>query len=95
MSAFNYLASTLIGFNKNLQDVQVFGTDGVPALIEAQSHNFHSAKELRCFIYLKNNITEKLGDQGISSYKTQEFLADADVLILEREVGTDEEGLVD
>ena len=58
-SAFNYLASTPTGFNKKLQDVQVFGINGDPALIEALSHSFHSAKQLRCFIHLKNNIAKK------------------------------------
>ena len=91
-SAFNYLASTLIGFNKKLQDVQFFGTDGDPALIEALSHNFHSAKQLRCFIHLKKNITEKLRDRGIPSYETQEFLAD---VFGKRSGNTYEEGLVD
>lgn len=91
-SSFNYLVSTLVGFNKKLQDVQVFGTDGDPALIEAFSHNFHSAKQLRCFIHLKKNIAEKLRDRGIPSSETQEFLAD----IFGRRSGiTFEEGLVD
>lgn len=68
-SSFNYLASTLIGHSKKLQDVQAFGTDGDPALIEALSHNFNSARQLR-------NITEKLKDRGISSTDAQEFLDD-------------------
>ena len=59
-SAFNYLASTLISHCKKLQDVQAFGTDGDPALIEALSHNFNSEKQLRCFIHLKRNIAENL-----------------------------------
>ena len=79
-SAFNYLASTLIGFNKKLQDVQVFGTDGDPALIEALSHNFHSAKQLRCFIHLRRNVAEKIRDRGIPNSETQEFLADISLM---------------
>ena len=90
-SAFNYLASTLIGFNKKLQDVQVFGTDGGPALIEVLSHNFHYAKQLRSFIHLKSNVAQKLRDQGIPNSEIQEFLAD----IFERSGDTYEEGLVD
>ena len=75
-SAFNYLASTLISHCKKLRDVQAFGTDGDPALIEVLSHNFSSAKQLRCFIHLKRNITEKLKERGIASLDAQEFLAD-------------------
>ena len=48
-SSFNYFASTLIGANTKLRSVQAFGTDGDPALIEALSHNFHSAKQLHPF----------------------------------------------
>ena len=91
-SAFNYLASTLIGFSKKLKDVQAFGTDGDPALIEALSHNFHSAKQLRCFIHLKKNIAEKLRDRGIPSSEAQEFLAD---IFGKRSGNTHQEGLVD
>lgn len=72
--------------------MQFFGTDGDPVLTEALSHNFHSAKQLRCFIHLKKNITEKLRDRGIPSYKTQEFLAD---VFGKRSGNTYEEGLVD
>lgn len=64
--AFNYLASTLISQCKKLREVQAFGTDGDPALIEALSHNFHSAKQLRCFIHLRKNIAEKLRERGIA-----------------------------
>ena len=45
-SAFNYLASMLIGHCKKLRDVQAFGTHGNPALIEALTHHFNSAKQL-------------------------------------------------
>ena len=91
-SAFNYLASTLIGHCKKLRDVQAFGTDGDPALIEALSHNFTSAKQLRCFIHLKRNITEKLKERAIANPDAQEFLAD----IFGKHCGTTyQEGLVD
>ena len=91
-SSFNYFASTLIGANTKLRSVQAFGTDGDPALIEALSHNFHSAKQLRCFIHLKKNIAVKLKDRGISSNDSKEFLSD----IFGRQCGSShEEGLVD
>lgn len=83
-SAFNYLACTLIEHCQNLRDIQAFGSDGDPALVEALSHNFPIAKQLRCFIHLKRNITEKLKERGISSSDMQEFLAD----IFGKHVGT-------
>ena len=88
-SAFNYLASTLIGFNRKLQDVQAFGTDDDPALIETLSHNFYSAKQLRCFIHLKKSIAEKL---RINNSEAQEFLAN---IFGKRSGNTYREGLVD
>ena len=72
--------------------MQVFGTDGDPTLNEALSHNFHSAKQLRCFIHLKRNVTEKLRDRGIPNSETQQFLAD---VFGRRSGNTYEEGLVD
>ena len=48
-AAFNYFASTLVSFNKKLQGLLAFGTDGDEALIEAFSHNFPFAMQLRCF----------------------------------------------
>ena len=90
-SAFNYFAGILIEHCKRLREIQAFGSDGDPALIEALSHNFRAAKELRCFIHLKRNITEKLKERGISSSDMQEFLAD----IFGKQVGNVyQEGLV-
>ena len=89
-----YLASTLIGFSKKLKDVQAFGTDSDPALIEALSHNFHSAKQLRCYIHLKKNIAEKLRDKGIPSSEAQEFLGDI-FATRKRSGNTHQEELVD
>ena len=37
-AAFNYFASTLVSFNKKLQGLLAFGTDGDEALIEALFH---------------------------------------------------------
>ena len=91
-SAFNYFASTLISHNKKLRNVCAFGTDGDPALIDAFTHNFPYAKQLRCFIHLKRNVTEKLKERGIPNDVADEFLAD----IFGKRVGnTYEEGLVD
>ena len=46
-AAFNYFASTLICFNKKLQQIQAFGTDGDVALVEAFTHNFPFAMQLQ------------------------------------------------
>ena len=91
-SAFNYFASTLVGFKKKLQEVQAFGTDGDPALIEALAHNFRSVKQLRCFIHLKKNIAEKLRDRRIPSREAQELIAD---IFGKRSGNTCQQGLVD
>ena len=60
--SFNYFVSTLVSFEKKLQEVQAFGTDGDGALIETFAHNFSSARQLLCFIHIK---TAKLKDMGI------------------------------
>ena len=91
-SSFNYFSSTLIGANNKLQNVQAFGTDGDLALIEAFSHNFRDARQLRCFIHLKRNISDKLRERGIPSNESSEFIAD----IFGKNCGSlYEEGLVD
>lgn len=91
-SSFNYFASTLVGANSKLRNLQAYGTDGDPALMEAFSHNFHTAKQLRCFIHLKKNISGKLRDRGIPNNESKEFLAD----IFGKQCGLSyEQGLVD
>ena len=88
-AAFNYFASTLICFNKKLQEIQAFG-DG--ALVEAFTHNFPFAIQLRCFLHVKRNIISKLKDRGISSSVSEEFISD----MFGRRIGDRyEEGLVD
>ena len=51
--AFNYFASTLIGSWKEPKHVLAFGT-GDKAIVEALSHNFPFAIQLRCFLHFKN-----------------------------------------
>lgn len=60
-ASFNYFANTLVGFNKKLRNVRAFGTDGQESMIEAFSHSFPLATQLRCFIHFKNNVTETEG----------------------------------
>lgn len=90
--SINYFANTLISHNKKLRDICAFGTDGDQALIDAFTHNFPSAKQLRCFIHLKRNITEKLRERGIPSSVTEDFIAD---IFGKRAGSTYQEGLVD
>lgn len=69
-----------------------FGTDGDKALVEALSHNFPFATQLRCFIHFKRNIEAKLQELGLPSHILQEFVAD----IFGKRVGnTYQNGLVD
>ena len=73
---------------KDLKQVLAFGTDGDKAMVEALSHNFPFAAQLRCFIHFRKNIEQKLRDLGIPSKVSQEFIADIFG-------NTYEEGLVD
>ena len=91
-ASFNYFANTMICFEKKLKEVLAFGTDGDQALIEAFAHNFPFAKQLRCFIHMKKNISTKLKDNGIPPSVSQEFVSD---IFGKRSGGTYEEGLVD
>ena len=75
-ASFKYLGSTLVGFNKKLRNVRAFGTDGRESMIEAFSHCFPFALQLRYFIHSKNNIKEKLKECGIPSQTAEEFVAD-------------------
>lgn len=91
-SAFNYFASTLVGCRPSLRQVLAFGSDGDKALVEAFTHNFPFAIQLRCFIHFKRNIEEKLKSLGFSSSISQEFLDD----IFGKTLGNSyQEGLVD
>jgi len=70
---------------------QAFGTDSDQALVEAFTHNFPFARQLRCFIHVKNFLS-KLKDNGIPSSVSEEFISD---IFGKRIGGTYEEGLVD
>ena len=75
-SAFNYFSSTLVGFSKKLRNLSTFSTDGQEALIDAFSHCFPNAVQLRCFIHFKRNVSEKLKEYGIPTSVAEEFLCD-------------------
>ena len=91
-AAFNYFSSTLIGFCKKLRNLRAFGTDGQEALIDAFSHSFPSAVQLRCFIHFKRNISEKLKEYGIPTAVAEEFVSD---IFGKYSGSTYSEGLVD
>ena len=91
-SAYNYFASTLIGYDKKLRKVMAYGTDGDNSLVEALAHNFPFAIQLRCFIHFKKNLEIKLRDLAIPQRVSQQFMAD----IFGRQDGNVRyEGLVD
>ena len=62
LSAFHYFSSSLIGLNKDIRGLRAFGTDGQEPFIDAFSHSFPSAVQLRCFIHFKRNISERIWD---------------------------------
>lgn len=90
--AFNYFASTLIGLRKDLKHILAFGSDGDKAIVEALSHNFPFAIQLRCFLHFKKNVEKKLKEFAIPSQVAQEFLLD---IFGKRVANTFQEGLVD
>ena len=75
-STFNYFSSGLIGFNKKLRGLHAFGSDGQETIIDAFSHSFPSALQLRCFIHFKRNLAEKLKELGLPHRVSQEFIND-------------------
>ena len=91
-STFNYFSSTLVGFSKRLRNLSAFGTDGQEALIDAFSHCFPNAVQLRCFIHFKRNVSEKLKEYGIPTGVAEEFLSN---IFGKRSGSTYNEGLVD
>lgn len=73
-SAYNYFASTLVGYDKKLRKIMAFGTDGDNNLIEALGHNFTSALQFRCFIHFKKNLEIKFRDLAIQSSVSRRFI---------------------
>lgn len=75
-ASFNYLASSLIDGNKNLRNVQAFGTDGDVNLSEALGHNFPIAVSQWCFIHFERNLLSKLKELGIPHKVAEEYVRD-------------------
>lgn len=90
--SFNYFASTLIGLRKELKHVLAFGSDGDKAIVEALSHNFPFAIQLRCSLHFKKNVEQKLKEFGIPTQIMQQFLSD---IFGKHAANTYQEGLVD
>ena len=91
-STYLYFASTLVGLNRQLQAVRVFGTDGEQALIDAFAHELSYAQHLTCFIHVRRNIKDKLSSCAVPTNESKKILAD----IFGRQIGdTFVEGLVD
>ena len=68
------------------------GTDGDKALVEAITHSFPYALQLRCFLHFRRNIQEKLREMGLPSLVSEEFVHD---IFGKRTGNTFQEGLVD
>ena len=75
-ASFSYFASMLISHNRQLRNILCFGSDGDKALVEAFSHSFPFAIQLRCFIHFRRNIQEKLRTLGIPHQVAEEFVTD-------------------
>jgi len=74
------------------EQLRVFSTDGEKALIDAFSHEFPFATHLTCFIHVRRNIKEELGNTLFPQDVQTEILDD----IFGKKVGTTlYEGLVD
>ena len=56
--------SSLIGLQKELKNIQAFGTDGEESLSDAICHGFPLAIHLGCQIHKRRNIEAKLKDMG-------------------------------
>ena len=91
-SAFHYFSSSLTGLNKDIRGLRAFGTDGQEPLIDAFSHSFPSAVQLRCFIHFKRNVSDKLREYRIPSSVAEEFILD---IFGKHEGSSYYEGLVD
>lgn len=63
--AFNYFSSTLIGMEKELKNILAFGTDRDKAIVEALSHNFLFALQLRRALHFRKNVEQKLKELGL------------------------------
>ena len=73
-SCYHSFASCLLGLNKNLANIKVFGTDGETALIDAFKQQCNSASHLLCFTHCRENIKRKLRELRIPSNVASDYL---------------------
>ena len=73
-ACYNSFASAILGLNKNLANIQAFGTDGERPLIEAFSQQCHMATHLTCFTHCRGNIKRKLRELCVPSEVISEYL---------------------
>ena len=71
---YHSFASCLLGLNKNLANIKVFGTDGETALIDAFKQQCNSASHLLCFTHCRENIKRKLRELRIPSNVASDYL---------------------
>ena len=83
-TTYMFFASCMIGQNRNLESLRVFGTDGEKPLIDAFHHEFKSAIHLTCFNHVRRNIKDKLREMMIADEIQTEILND----IFGRRVGS-------
>lgn len=55
-----FLASSMVGLRRDIENLRVFGTDGEKALIDAFSHEFRLAIHLTCSIHVRRNVKDQL-----------------------------------
>ena len=91
-ATYLFFASSLVGQSRQLESVRAMGTDGEKALIDAFKHKFSSAQHMTCFIYMCQNVKDKLRECNIPTQLSSDILDD----IFGKKVGSIHiEGLID
>ena len=72
-TTYMFFASCMIGHNRNLESLRVFGTDGEKPLIDAFHHEFKSVVHLTCFNHVRRNIKNKLHEMIIADELQTDF----------------------
>ena len=70
---YNYFLSTIVGLQPKLTYVQVVGTDGEKALVDAIGKSFPHASQLRCFRHLQQNVETYLRDKQFPQNAINEY----------------------
>ena len=76
MESFHFLASGIVGLSLQLNSLVAYGTDGEKAIGDAFHIQFPQAQHLLCFIHVRNRISAKLRDLGISGDYVNAFITD-------------------